>query len=327
MHPRLAAKLGIADGDWTTAETRRGGITLKAQVVTTIRPDTIFIPYHWAGTEERESADRGRAGPDQQDSAIQGVRVPRAQGGCVRRTTRRCSNRSNRRGGPSHGQTGLPPLLHRSEPLHRVSGVPAGLLRVRHAPRRVDDSPRVREPARERPDGAGRLHALRAADVCGSVPRGRHQTHGRRRRAVGEEAALHRLRELRGRLPVRRARALRRPQDHDEVRHVLRPHERRQEADVRHRVSEPGALLRHARADRTVAPALDAGQHIPVRPADDYHAGLRDGAAQAGERGATRRCHRGHGRAAAEPRRVAEDGERAWRAAPVESDPFAEVEV
>ena len=49
MHPRLAAKLGIADGDWTTAETRRGTITLKAQVVTTIRPDTIFIPYHWAG--------------------------------------------------------------------------------------------------------------------------------------------------------------------------------------------------------------------------------------------------------------------------------------
>ena len=49
MHPRLAAKLGIADGDWTTAETRRGTITLRAQVVTTIRPDTIFIPYHWPG--------------------------------------------------------------------------------------------------------------------------------------------------------------------------------------------------------------------------------------------------------------------------------------
>jgi assimilatory nitrate reductase catalytic subunit len=49
LHPRLAAKLGIADGDWATAETRRGQITLKAQVVTTIRPDTIFIPYHWPG--------------------------------------------------------------------------------------------------------------------------------------------------------------------------------------------------------------------------------------------------------------------------------------
>jgi assimilatory nitrate reductase catalytic subunit len=49
MHPRLAEKLGIKDGQWATAETRRGTITLKALVVTTIRPDTIFIPYHWAG--------------------------------------------------------------------------------------------------------------------------------------------------------------------------------------------------------------------------------------------------------------------------------------
>ncbi len=49
LHPRLATKLGIADGDWATAESRRGSVTLRAQVVTTIRPDTIFIPYHWAG--------------------------------------------------------------------------------------------------------------------------------------------------------------------------------------------------------------------------------------------------------------------------------------
>jgi assimilatory nitrate reductase catalytic subunit len=49
MHPRLAGKLGIGEGDWTIAETRRGSITLRAMVVTTIRPDTIFIPYHWPG--------------------------------------------------------------------------------------------------------------------------------------------------------------------------------------------------------------------------------------------------------------------------------------
>jgi len=55
MHPRLATKLGIADGDWATAESRRGTCTLRAQVVTTIRPDTIFIPYHWAG---RKSANQ-----------------------------------------------------------------------------------------------------------------------------------------------------------------------------------------------------------------------------------------------------------------------------
>ena len=49
MHARLASKFGIEDGDWTIVETRRGAITLRAMVVTTIRPDTIFIPYHWPG--------------------------------------------------------------------------------------------------------------------------------------------------------------------------------------------------------------------------------------------------------------------------------------
>ena len=47
LHPSLAEKLGIADGDWATAESRRGSVTLRASVVRTIRPDTIFIPYHW----------------------------------------------------------------------------------------------------------------------------------------------------------------------------------------------------------------------------------------------------------------------------------------
>ncbi|HEY7286144.1 MAG TPA: molybdopterin oxidoreductase family protein [Vicinamibacterales bacterium] len=55
LHPKLAAKLGIKDEDWTIAETRRGAITLRAMVVTTIRPDTIFIPYHWPG---EKSANR-----------------------------------------------------------------------------------------------------------------------------------------------------------------------------------------------------------------------------------------------------------------------------
>ena len=55
MHPRLATRLGITDGDWATAESRRGNCTLRASVVTTIRPDTVFIPYHWAG---RKSANQ-----------------------------------------------------------------------------------------------------------------------------------------------------------------------------------------------------------------------------------------------------------------------------
>jgi assimilatory nitrate reductase catalytic subunit len=49
VHPQLATRLQIEDGEWVTAESRRGRCTLKARVVKTIRPDTIFIPYHWAG--------------------------------------------------------------------------------------------------------------------------------------------------------------------------------------------------------------------------------------------------------------------------------------
>ena len=49
MHPRLATKYGIANGALVTVQSRRGSLTLQASVVTTIRPDTIFIPYHWPG--------------------------------------------------------------------------------------------------------------------------------------------------------------------------------------------------------------------------------------------------------------------------------------
>ena len=49
IHPRLAAQFGIQTGDRVTITTRRASITLPAMVVRTIRPDTVFIPYHWPG--------------------------------------------------------------------------------------------------------------------------------------------------------------------------------------------------------------------------------------------------------------------------------------
>ena len=49
MHPQLANRHGIKDGDWVRIEARRGICTLRAKIVTTIRPDTIFVPYHWGG--------------------------------------------------------------------------------------------------------------------------------------------------------------------------------------------------------------------------------------------------------------------------------------
>jgi assimilatory nitrate reductase catalytic subunit len=47
MHPRLAGSLGIADDDFVKVESRRGSIVVRAHVVKTIRPDTVFVPYHW----------------------------------------------------------------------------------------------------------------------------------------------------------------------------------------------------------------------------------------------------------------------------------------
>lgn len=47
IHPQAAAPLGIADGEVVRVSTVRGSMEVKALVVPTIRPDTLFIPYHW----------------------------------------------------------------------------------------------------------------------------------------------------------------------------------------------------------------------------------------------------------------------------------------
>jgi assimilatory nitrate reductase catalytic subunit len=47
MHPRLAESLAVGDGDLVRVESRRGFALVRAQVVKTIRPDTVFVPYHW----------------------------------------------------------------------------------------------------------------------------------------------------------------------------------------------------------------------------------------------------------------------------------------
>lgn len=51
IHPRLAASLGIRDGDQVRVTSRRDHLDLTAHVVATIRPDTVFIPYHWPGAQ------------------------------------------------------------------------------------------------------------------------------------------------------------------------------------------------------------------------------------------------------------------------------------
>ncbi|MGW3987409.1 molybdopterin oxidoreductase family protein [Streptomyces sp. NPDC004830] len=49
LHPRLAARLGAAEGDPVAVVSRRGRAVAPARITATIRPDTVFMPFHWPG--------------------------------------------------------------------------------------------------------------------------------------------------------------------------------------------------------------------------------------------------------------------------------------
>ena len=86
IHPRLADQHGIATGDVVRVTSRRGAMTLPAKVVATIRPDTIFIPYHWAGRRAanqltNRALDPLSKIPEYKVSAVRIERVGRRTGG------------------------------------------------------------------------------------------------------------------------------------------------------------------------------------------------------------------------------------------------------
>lgn len=49
LHPQLAARLGVADGEPVAVVSRRGRAVAPARVSEAIRPDTVFMPFHWPG--------------------------------------------------------------------------------------------------------------------------------------------------------------------------------------------------------------------------------------------------------------------------------------
>ncbi|WP_260615074.1 molybdopterin oxidoreductase family protein [Microbispora sp. KK1-11] len=49
LHPDLAERLGVAPGDRVRVRSRRGAAEGVARVNTSIRPDTLFMPFHWEG--------------------------------------------------------------------------------------------------------------------------------------------------------------------------------------------------------------------------------------------------------------------------------------
>jgi assimilatory nitrate reductase catalytic subunit len=51
VHPDLAARLGVSDGGDLLLRTRRGQARMRARLTSTIRPDTVFAPFHWGGEQ------------------------------------------------------------------------------------------------------------------------------------------------------------------------------------------------------------------------------------------------------------------------------------
>jgi assimilatory nitrate reductase catalytic subunit len=49
LHEDLADELGVVDGERVKVSTVRGEVWLAAKVTDAIRPDTVFVPFHWAG--------------------------------------------------------------------------------------------------------------------------------------------------------------------------------------------------------------------------------------------------------------------------------------
>jgi assimilatory nitrate reductase catalytic subunit len=51
VHPRLAARLGVLEGELLLVESRRGSVEFRVRVSPDIRPDTLFAPFHWGGKQ------------------------------------------------------------------------------------------------------------------------------------------------------------------------------------------------------------------------------------------------------------------------------------
>ncbi|MFE5629187.1 molybdopterin oxidoreductase family protein [Streptomyces sp. NPDC056543] len=49
LHPRLAERIGVAEGERVAVVSRRGRAVAPARITTAIRPDTVFMPFHWPG--------------------------------------------------------------------------------------------------------------------------------------------------------------------------------------------------------------------------------------------------------------------------------------
>ncbi len=81
MNPRLAAKLGVVEGDAVLVESRRGAIEFAVFVSEDIRVDTLFAPFHWVGKRAANVPTIGALEPTTRMPEFKVLRGPSAVGG------------------------------------------------------------------------------------------------------------------------------------------------------------------------------------------------------------------------------------------------------
>lgn len=81
LHPRLAARLGAADGDPVAVVSRRGRAVAPARITAAIRPDTVFMPFHWPGEGRANTLTNPALDPASRmpEFKVCAVRVERAE--------------------------------------------------------------------------------------------------------------------------------------------------------------------------------------------------------------------------------------------------------
>ena len=63
VHPLVAKDAGIAEGELVHVVTRRGGALVKARLRSSIRLDTLFMPFHWGGEGRANSLTNDAVDP------------------------------------------------------------------------------------------------------------------------------------------------------------------------------------------------------------------------------------------------------------------------
>lgn len=63
LHPDLAERLGVTDGEEVRVVSRRGELRAPARLSATIRPDTVFAPFHWPGAARANSVTNDAVDP------------------------------------------------------------------------------------------------------------------------------------------------------------------------------------------------------------------------------------------------------------------------